>query len=199
MARPSTRRQARRARVQPQAQAADPVVAATETAIARPELRAHMREEDPRARASKRAAELRDHLGEMDEGVDKFYVDPADIPDGWDYEWKRVSVFGKQDPAYEVQTARKGWEAVPASRHPSYMPGDAKYKVIERDGLVLMERPKEISDEARRAELRKARLQVQRKEEELTGAAPGQFERKKGDGSSAVTLGKSYEPIPIPD
>ena len=53
---------------------------------------------------------------------DEFYIDPSDIPDGWSYEWKRRTVLGAEDPAYQVALARSGCEPVPTSRHPSYMP-----------------------------------------------------------------------------
>jgi hypothetical protein len=38
----------------------------------RPTMRPAMREEDPRVSAARRAAEIRGHLGSMDEGEDKF-------------------------------------------------------------------------------------------------------------------------------
>lgn len=161
--------------------------------------RERMRDEDPRARAAQRAAELRGHRGDEDmDASDEFYVDPQDVPDGWSYEWKRKTVLGAEDPAYQVALARAGWEPVPASRHPSYMPMDGHFTTIERKGMILMERPAEISEEARNRELRKARIQVRSKEEQLGAAGPGQFERNNKD-ASLVKIGKSYEAIPIPD
>lgn len=164
----------------------------------RPEMRPAMREEDPRARAARRAAELRDHGALGDEGTDEFYIDPNDVPPGWTYEWKRKLTMGAEDPAYEVHLARAGWEPVPTSRHPSYMP-QGNYPIIERKGMVLMERPAEITGEARERELRKARNQVRQKEQQLNSADPGQFERHKSDGSPLVKVGKSWEAIPIPE
>jgi len=165
----------------------------------RPTMRPAMREEDPRTRAARRAAELRDHRnGDMDEGVDEFFIDPADIPEGWAYEWKRKTVLGAEDPAYQVALARAGWEPVPTSRHPSYMPMGGDYPFIERKGMVLMERPKEITDEARSIELRKARQQVRQKEAQLNSAEGGQFERSNKD-QSLVKISRSYESIPIPE
>lgn len=167
-------------------------------AESRPEMRPTMREEDPRARAARRAAELRDHHnGDMEEGVDEFYIDPTDIPEGWSYEWKRRTVLGAEDPAYQVALARAGWEPVPTSRHPSYMPMGGDYPFIERKGMILMERPLEITDDARNAELRKARAQVRQKEAQLNSAEGGQFERSNKD-QSLVKVRKSYESIPIP-
>lgn len=168
------------------------------SAPSRPEMRPAMREEDPRTRAARRAAELRDHRGgDMDEGTDDFYIDLSDIPPGWTYEWKRKLVLGAEDPAYMVALARAGWEPVPTSRHPSYMPDGGNYPTIERKGMILMERPTEITDDARENERRKARNQVRQKEAQLNSAEGGHFERSNKD-QSLVKINRSYESIPIP-
>src|ERR1700744_3183776 len=131
-------------------------------------------QEDPRARAARRALELREHMGgNMDDGVDKFYIDPRVIPDGWSYEWKRQSILGKEDPSYQVSLAHRGWEAVPRTRHPEMMPDNYRGETIEREGQILMERPKEITDEVVSIEKRKAREQVSSKEQQLNGAPAG--------------------------
>lgn len=156
------------------------------------------REEDPRARAARRAMELRDQGGADDDGVDKFYIDPKIIPDGWSYEWKRVSVLGKEDPSYSVAMAHKGWEAVPLSRHPHLMPIGHPGQTIDREGLMLMERPLEITQEAKNRDLRVARAQVQGKEAQLSGAPAGQFERDN-KGAPMVKVKKSFEHVLIPD
>ena len=160
--------------------------------------RPEMVTDDPRARAAKRAAELRGHLGSLDEGTDDFYIPPHYIPDAWSYEWKRKLTMGQEDPAYQVSIARKGWEPVPASRHPSMMPDGNKYQIIERKGMILMERPLEITEEAQRAERRRAQLQVRQKEEQLNAAPQGQFERNNKDAPLA-RVKKGYSPIAIPD
>ena len=167
---------------------------APETAIPRSEMRsAAPREDDPRARAAKRAAEIRGHREDHDlNESDRFKVDSREIPDGWSYEWKRKSIWGKEDPAYEVELARGGWEAVPASRHPSMMP-KGNYETIERDGMILMERPNELTEEAHDANLRKARMQVRAKEQQLHNAPDGTFERAN------PVVKKSYENMKIPE
>lgn len=190
--------QAAEASVEEEFQPVAKVIEEAPIAPSRPEMRPTMREEDPRTRAARRAAELRDHRsGDMDDGIDEFYIDPSDIPEGWAYEWKRKTVLGAEDPAYQVALARAGWEPVPTSRHPSYMPISGDYPYIERKGMILMERPLEITEEARNAELRKARQQVRQKEAQLNSAEGGQFERSNKD-QSLVKVRKSYESIPIP-
>jgi hypothetical protein len=64
--------------------------------------------------------------------------------------------------------------------------------------MILMERPLEITDDARSAELRKARMQVRQKEAQLNSAEGSQFERTNKD-QSLVKVRKSYEAIPIPN
>ena len=179
-------------------EAFEPAVEKIAEPIVRPDMRPAMREEDPRVRAARRAAELRDHRGDFDEGTDEFFIDPSDVPAGWEYEWKRKLLLGAEDPAYQVALARGGWEAVPTARHPSYMPGGGNHPIIERKGMILMERPREISDEARSIELRKARNQVRQKEAQLNSSSDGQFERSN-KGDSLAKVKKSYESLPIPD
>ena len=163
----------------------------------RQEMRPPMREEDPRTRAARRAAEIRNHVGTMDEGTDEFYIPMELIPDGWTYEWKRKSVMGQEDAAHQVALARKGWEPVPASRHPSFMPEGGNFNTIERKGMILMERPAEVTEEARLIEMRRARAQVRQKEEQLASSPAGQFERANKE-NSLVKVKKSYEAVPIP-
>lgn len=164
----------------------------------RPDPRPSMREDDPRARAAKRAAELRDHGSLNEDSTDKYAIPTGYVPDGWDYEWKRKTVLGAEDPSYQVNLARTGWDPVPADRHPDFMPTGWKGGVIERDGLVLMERPKEISDEARRRDQRNARLQVQQKEAQLNSTPEGTLSRTD-DSRTRAKISKSYEAIPIPE
>jgi hypothetical protein len=174
------------------------VLEAEDAGLSRAEMRPVMREEDPRTRAARRAEEIRNHLGGMDDGTDEFFIDPRDIPPGWSYEWKRKTVLGQEDPAYMVSLARKGWEPVPASRHPHMMPeGWVSTATIERKGLILMERPLELTEEQREIDRRAAINQVRQKEQQLAAAPAGTFERNNKD-SSLVKVKKSYEAIPIP-
>lgn len=165
----------------------------------RPALRPEMREEDPRARAAARVAQLREHVGDMSEGTDEFYVPPSLVPDGWTYEWKRHKIWNQEDPAYTVQLARDGWEEVPLHRnadHEAMMPRNWSGNTIERKGMVLMERPSEISEQVRRMDLMRARQQVRVKEQQLATTPDGTMTRD--DSRVAPKINKSYEAIPIP-
>jgi len=160
------------------------------------ELRPPMREEDPRERAAKRAAELRGHHGDNDSGTDVFYVNLDIIPDGWTYEWKRHTIYGQEDPAYQIRLANEGWTPVPVSRHPEMMPYNTTEQVIMRDGQILMECPTEIIVERRNADMRKARDQVRHKEQQLAGAPDGTMTRDHAQVKPNIK--KSFEAMPIP-
>lgn len=160
-------------------------------------LRQPLREEDPRAAAAKRAAQLREHLGDVVDGQDDFYVPLDEIPDGWTYEWKRHSTYGQEDPSYQIQLAREGWEPVPVGRHPWMMPNDSASNAIYRKGMILMQCPTEIIEERQMAELRKARMQVRHKEQQIAGTPEGTMTRD--DARVRPQIKKSYEAIPIPD
>jgi len=170
----------------------------SEPVTERTEMRPQMRDDDPRSRAAQRAQELRGHLGDMDEGTDRFYVDPNSIPDGWTYNWKRFSSFELQDSANMIRVKREGWEAVPASRHPEMMPqGEPDNGMIMRDGLVLMECPTEIVRERQAIDLKRARDQVRYKEQQLSGTPEGTMTRDHAKVRPQIK--KSYSAIPVPD
>lgn len=163
-----------------------------------PPMRPPMREDDPRSRAAKRAAELRDHLeDDLAGSVDEFYVDPNMVPDGWTYEWKRHTVMGAEDPSYQVHLARMGWTPVPTARHPGMMPHNTTDAIIMRKGMMLMECPTEIVEERRAFDLKKARNQVRAKEEQLAGTPEGTLTRDHRETRPKIK--KSYEPMPIPE
>lgn len=160
-------------------------------------MRPVMREEDPRAAAAKRAAELREHLGDVIEGQDDFHIPADEIPDGWTYEWKRHSTHNQEDPVYYTQIRRSGWEAVPLSRHPWMMPQDTNSNTILRKGMILMQCPTEIVVERQMAELKKARMQVRAKESQIAGTPDGTMTRD--DARVRPNIKKSFEAMPIPE
>lgn len=149
-------------------------------------------------RARLRSAELLQHgTDQLDDAIDEFAFDMRVIPDGWTYEWRTHTVQGKEDPSYAVQLDMKGWQPVPVSRHPEMMPKDYSGSTIIRKGMLLMERPKEITERARMLEKRKALDQVRIKEDQLRSAPAGTFERGTHQGAP-VRVGRSYEPILVP-
>ena len=160
-------------------------------------MRPAMRDEDPRTAAKRRADEIRGHLGGLDEGTDEFYIDPAAIPDGWTYEWKRNLTMGAEDPSYQVALRRSGWAPVPASRHPEMMPSGETSAIVSRKGMILMERPTEIVEERRAIEKKRAQDQVRAKEAQLSGTPDGTLTRD--DPRVKPKIKKSFEPMQIPE
>lgn len=145
--------------------------------IPRAEVRPPLRELSPKERARMRASELRGNGEYLNETTDEFYIPEHIVPDGWVYEWKRRTVLGYEDPSHMLELASIGWEAVPTSRHPEMMPVGSSSQTIERKGMILMELPKEISDERRARERRKAVDQVRAKEAQLSGTPDGTLTR----------------------
>ena len=151
-----------------------------------------------RKTAKERAAEIRKARGGMDmEEVDRYKIDMTGVPDDWSYEWKRKTLLGKEDPAYEVNLARGGWEPVPVDRHPEMMPAGYKGQTIELDGMILMERPKELTEEAKDIEKRRARAQVVAKEAQLYDTPDGTLPRD-ADARVKPRISKSMERMSIP-
>ena len=161
--------------------------------VATKELRPNLREEDPRETARRRSAEiLGNGLNFEEDGVDEFACPMA--PDGWTYEWKRFSNVNMEDRTHQNHVKRTGWQAVPVSRHPEMMESGATGAIIRR-GMILMERPEEITNMVKDREYRKARAET-RKENALV-SDEGFLGRK--DAQVRQTRTRSYEPLIIPD
>jgi hypothetical protein len=153
----------------------------------RPDARsAALRSEAPRAgiRTRKRKG------GQL---LDKYAVSPELIPEGMSWEWKTATVYGKSDASYNAFLRDQGWEPVMAERYPGKFVDEGVRGPIMRDGLMLMERPMELTREAMAEERMAARAAVAIKEQQLHGAPDGQFPRQREDGSSTVRVSRTYE------
>lgn len=141
-------------------------------------------------RAAARSEPVREGIRERKRkggGVsDRFYVDPASIPPGVSYEWKRHKLLGASDPAYDVEMREQGWEPVDVERHPNFMPNGYVGSII-RDGMILMERPVELTREAQEEDRVNALSAVRAKEAQLSGTPAGTLERVK------PTVSKGYD------
>jgi hypothetical protein len=145
-------------------------------------------------RAQDRIKEIRGLGQELDEYRDRLHA--PEPPDGWSYEWAAVAVLNKEDPHKIAELRRQGWTAVPLSRHPEMMPHDWSGETIVQDGLLLMERPAELTEEAKARQYREAVSAVRNKEEQLGMSPRGTFQR---GGPNQKGVAKSYQPIAIPD
>lgn len=102
---------------------------------------------------------------------DRYYVDPAIIPEGWVYQWKRFSVLGQEEPAYMAELGQLGFTPVPAERHDGvFIPSGSKGAIII-GGQILMERSILDEEDARMEEKQRADAQVRGSREQF-GMAP---------------------------
>lgn len=74
---------------------------------------------------------------------------------GWSYQWCRNSVLNQPDVTEMTIMHRAGWRPVPSSR----LGGDGDGDIV-REGLILMERPKALTEQAEREDQEKASRQV---------------------------------------
>ena len=128
---------------------------------------------DHHARAKQRIAEFRAQHGTVDD-ID-VAIDPwfAQAPDGWDYEWKTKAVWNKEFPSYIAACIRTGWSPVPYERHRNLLYDGYEGQNIEKEGMILMERPKELTNLFRERDKKRARAQVFDSEAKLRDAPSG--------------------------
>ena len=155
-----------------------------DTALMEPEVREVPREASPTGDAPIRKRKFRG-----DSHIDKYNVP---VPEGWSYEWKRATVAGQPDPSYDVFVRAQGWEPVDVSRHPDLMPNGHTGAIL-MDGLILMERPIELTREAMAEDKARAKAAVRIKEEQLGATPNNTFER------NAAHVSKSFERAVIED
>lgn len=131
------------------------------------------RPEPPRAMSkSAKAAEeyarkIIDEVGEVPTITGKYDVPRAMWPDGWTYEWKRISVAGKDDEHHAMEMLRAGWKFVPVERHEHLMPKGSKGNIID-GGLALMELPTVLVEMRQRAMRGEAIDQIASADQKLT-------------------------------
>lgn len=104
------------------------------------------------------------------QGTDQFEIPASMIPPGWDYQWNPVTVMGNGEVVRDTQMTMyaNGWRPVPAERHVKdhLVEHSAKGHII-RGQMILEERPKSLSEEARAEDLRNARQLVSDRNESL--------------------------------
>jgi hypothetical protein len=131
--------------------------------------------------------------------VDRYYVQPGKIPDGWSYEWKRWAVMNQEDPSYLISLQENGWEAVPAGRHPELVANGVNGEAaIIRDGMILMERPAQLTAEAKQEDIEIARGMIRDKQRQL-GETPNGTLPRDAHREVRPRLGRAYEAMPIPE
>lgn len=144
-----------------------------------------------------------DRQAALEEESDMLHIPKEIIPDGMRYNWKTFSILGQQQNRRFGRFEATGWEAVPASRHPGLFTPRGYEGNIEYDGLVLMEKPEELCRQTEAREFRKAREQVQSKEQQLRGGeamrATAFANTQHQSAMRANRVSKTYERIDVPE
>lgn len=161
--------------------------------------------ETPKPAKAKVPGPLRDdEIADLVDAVlqedDPFRVPPELIPEGYVVEWKRMTVMGARAPnqtTYELNLSRTRWEAVNVDTHPSFkklLPPGYNSQTVEKEGLILMIRPKAISDKVKEIQKARADNQLQQKLAQLGATESGEAPRK------VLGFKRSYEPnIEVPN
>jgi len=140
---------------------------------------------------------------EEEDTPDRFRVPPNLIPEGMIAQWVTDSVFGQPVPQHRAAFEKKGWTPVHQEDFDGafdgrYMPKGRGGEIIQ-DGMVLMMRPKELSEQADLRNRRRALEQVALKEQSLLSGNVGVT--LDGTHPSAVKtnrISKSFERIDVP-
>lgn len=116
-------------------------------------------------------------------------INPALIPDGMDYNWKRQSIYAWEDRQHSVRMSQYHWHPVPYARHEGAIATeDPDKKIITIGGLALCERPRYLSEEAAEEEHRRANRQVSDKLKSLKLSPEGTFKRTVAKSESKYDL-----------
>jgi hypothetical protein len=139
---------------------------------------------------------------------DIFDVPQNLIPDGWEYQWCAVTVTGNSEILMDqnLMMAENGWRPVPADRHQGrFMPVGHTGSII-RGGQMLMERPKQLCEEARNEDVRNAKQLISDRNDalKLSGvkkALPDGFQMSNRYRGTGGDMRMSIDPaldIPMP-
>lgn len=142
--------------------------------------------------------DVRERKRKNDSASDIFAIPAHLIPPGVSLEWKRESMLGMDDPHYMVSQHEQGWRPVDVSMIPQLMPEGYK-GAIRMKGMLLMERPVELTREAQQEDYKNARRAVAAKEQQLGVTPPGTLSREHPGARASTFVNKSVEPGSIPD
>lgn len=155
--------------------------------------------------AKMRAAPNWENLDQVaSETPDRLHIDPSLIPDGYSLMWAADSIRGQPAPEYRRSFEKGGWTPVYQDDFDGQFNGRFMLKgqdgEINLDGMVLMARPKQLTDAAERREKRKAFEQVAIKEQALTGGElPVTLDAGHKSALATNKINRSYERIEIPE
>ena len=117
---------------------------------------------------------------------DPFYIPLEEIPPGLSYEWKRWALAGQVDPFYIADMRTQGWEPVNPKAHPNWLPPGYNEPHIIKGGMILMERPEELTLEAKKELDVMAKTRVREAEQRLGMTPKGELSRDLKEVSPKV-------------
>lgn len=155
--------------------------------------RAVAEEQDARRNAQRgdqRADQRSDDDFMPEDNDDRFYVDPAWIPEGMDWQWKAETVVGKESTEHMSRMYRNRWAPVTGKDCPSLRAWNLPdSEPIRRGGQILMQRPKFLTNKMRLRESRRAN-------EQLDTQLARVNEENRARGAGNAKLQSSHELIP---
>lgn len=120
---------------------------------------------------------------------DQFHVPDTLHEAGWTMQWVRATCLGKDDPSNITDHMENGWRPVNADR-----PGFKQYFRTEgsgdivREGLILMERPAALTEQALQEDYSAAMHERNTQVEEFSlSDLPAGFDRGYGKAATKVT------------
>jgi hypothetical protein len=122
-----------------------------------------------------------------DRNIDKYAIPKDEMPAGWSYQWIAETVLNEPQTGAMMDFRQKQWSNVPQERHPTIP--------VRQGGLVLVERPIVLTEEARQEELQEARDQVRANVEQFT---PGGGLQKTGAIRKGRPVSVSADGVPDP-
>ncbi len=138
------------------------------------------------------------------ETPDRLFIDPSWIPQGMSLQWVTSEIFGQSQAQRRGMFERTGWTPVHQGDFDGQFDGRFMPKgregEINVDGLVLMARPKAMTDKAQVLENRKAYEQVAIKEQALRGGdIPITLDARHASATRSNKISKTVERIEIPE
>lgn len=139
-----------------------------------------------------------------EETPDKLRIRDGLIPEGMSAQWVTDSVLGQPVPQHRAQFERKGWTPVhqddfDGQFNGMFMPKDAPGE-INVDGLVLMMRPRELTNQARKKDRQAAYEQVAIKERALKGGdIPISLDARHPSAVNSNRITKTMERVVVPE
>lgn len=170
----------------------------------RPEIRPESRVE-ARTRVKEREPEgVRDRDGNILVRRSFESIDPMELPpefvaavqaENYSLEWKSEYIYNQQQTTYLSKLMNNGkWSPVLNSRIPGRYPGEPD-EPIRHEGMMLMERPVGLTQQARAEEFSKARDQVNMRQRNwgVSSKKPDYFDAHTAEAEKHTILRKTLE------